>query len=199
MKPSGCPSPGDGSLKLPRSVQAGRILDKGVFEYVGRFSGGVRFSTSSLAKGAPSLAFEPSRSLVLDHPTRQRIYDHLLLLPGDHFRSIVRSLRLAHGSASHHLAVLVRRELVGIDKTNGRARYFPKGAGSESERNQLFLKHWVYRDLRLRILQLARTKGPVKGSTVASSLGISRQLAAYHLARLEELGHVRRENGHYRV
>src|SRR5438876_184486 len=31
----------------------------------------------------------------LKHPVRRQIYDHLRLLPGDHFRSVARSLRLA--------------------------------------------------------------------------------------------------------
>jgi len=128
-----------------------------------------------------------------------RIYRHLLLLPGDHFRSIVRSLRIAHGTASHHLTVLVRKDLVSVDRGNGRCRYYPRGAGAEAERNQLYQKHWNFRDLRLRVLFATKNLGAAKAAAVARTLGISRQLASYHLERLVDLGLVRREDGAYRA
>lgn len=140
-----------------------------------------------------------SLSTGLEHPTRLCIYRHLVLLPGDHFRSIVRSLGIAHGTASHHLAVLVRNGLVSVDRRNGRCRYYPLGAEAETERNALYRKHWNYRDLRLRILSVTRNLGAAKAAAVARALGISRQLAWYHLERLSELGLLRRENGDYRA
>ncbi len=133
----------------------------------------------------------------LDHPTRTRIYRHLLALPGDHFRSIVRHLDLSQGTATHHLAVLVKKGLLGIERQNGRIRYYPKGEGSKTDWNALYAKHWEYRDLRLRVLFVLRNIGAAKAATVARSLGISRQLAAYHLERLVDLGLVRREDGHF--
>ncbi len=144
------------------------------------------------------MAFESSRGpFVLDHPTRLRIYRHLLLLPGDHFRSIVRTVGLGLGTVSHHLDVLIESGLVHVEKSNGRTRYYPRGEGSASERNELYMKHWNYRDLRLRILMSLRELGHARLGTVARHVGVSRQLAAYHLARLEELGLVKRENGRY--
>ncbi|HLQ42734.1 MAG TPA: MarR family transcriptional regulator [Thermoplasmata archaeon] len=136
-------------------------------------------------------------SAMLDHPTRRLIYRHLLLLPGDHFRAIVRSLRLGHGTASHHLDMLVRSGLLVSERTNGRRRYYAKGDESESERNQLYTKHWNYRDLRLRILFALDRTPKARPGELARLLGISRQLVAYHLSRLVELGMIKRENGRY--
>ena len=48
----------------------------------------------------------------LNHPVRRRIYDHLRRLPGDHFRSVARSLDLAVGTARYHLDALLRDGLV---------------------------------------------------------------------------------------
>jgi predicted transcriptional regulator len=135
----------------------------------------------------------------LDHPTRRRIYRHLLMLPGDHFRSIARVLKLGHGTVIHHIEVLVRTGLIASESANGRVRYYPKGVDSESERNQLFTKHWNYRDLRLRILFVLRRMGGGRPGELARLLGISRQLVGYHLARLTELGLVVREAGRYRA
>jgi predicted transcriptional regulator len=133
----------------------------------------------------------------LDHPTRRRIYRHLLMLPGDHFRSIARVLKLGHGTVIHHIEVLTHAGLIASENANGRVRYYPKGVDSELERNQLFTKHWNYRDLRIRILFVLRRNGGGRPGEIARHLGVSRQLVGYHLARLKEMGLVDRENGRY--
>ncbi len=147
----------------------------------------------------PFFAIGYSRSTGLDHPTRIRIYNHLLVLPGDHFRSIVRSLHIGVGEGRHHLNVLLRAGLVREEKTNRRCRYYAEGHGPTSDRNELFAKHWGFRDLRLRVLFAVRDLGEAKPSTVAKSLGISRQLAAYHLTHLQALGLVTRDARRYRA
>ncbi len=147
----------------------------------------------------PAFALGYSRVTGLDHPTRVRIYNHLIVLPGDHFRSIVRSLRIGVGEGRHHLSVMVRNGLVRESRTNGRCRYYAEGQGPMSDRNELFAKHWGYRDLRLRVLFAVRNLGDARPSEVAKALGISRQLVAYHLAHLSELGLVQRNGRRYRA
>lgn len=132
-----------------------------------------------------------------EHPTRRRILDYLRAIPGDHFRSIARNLGLSVGEARHHLHMLIREELVIERKEGGRARYYVRDRLADAERNELFSRQWAYRDLRVRILTRLRTRGPGSGREVAGELGISRQLAAYHLARLAELGFIRREGRRY--
>ncbi len=152
-----------------------------------------------LAALLPFVAVGYARVGGLDHPTRVRIYNHLLVLPGDHFRSIVRNLSIGIGEGRHHLNVMLRSGLVREDKSNGRCRYYAEGQGPTLERNDLFAKHWDYRDLRLRVLFAVRNLGVAKPSEVARALGISRQLASYHLANLVELGLVTRDGRHYRA
>lgn len=154
-------------------------------------------SASGMGVLLPAFAFGYSRVAGLDHPTRVRIYNHLLVLPGDHFRSIVRSLHIGVGEGRHHLNVMLRGGLVREDKTNGRCRYYAEGRGPMTDRNELFAKHWGYRDLRLRVLFAVRNLGEAKPSTVAKALGISRQLAAYHLANLADLGLIKRDGRRY--
>ena len=133
----------------------------------------------------------------LKHPIRRRIYDHLVRLPGDHFRSVARSLNLAVGTARYHLDALAREGLVYKQDTNGRARYYV--TGGEAEVNRLYARHWEYRDVRLRILGLLRRMESAQPATIAKALGMSRQLVSYHLARLEKAGRVRRHGVHYRL
>src|SRR3989442_3926622 len=114
----------------------------------------------------------------LDLPARKRIYNHLTRLPGDHFRSIVRSLRLGHGAARYHLDILVSRGFLFRETTEGRCRYYPKAQGAELERNRLYRKHWRFRVLRLRVLMVLGRLQQAGAVTVAREVKISRQLAS---------------------
>ncbi len=134
----------------------------------------------------------------LNHPARRRIYEHLLVLPGDHFRAIARTLKLSVGSARHHLAVLVRSGLVYEDRAEGRVRYYPRGGAFAAQLSRLYQKHWKYRDLRFRVLLSVHALREARTASVARSLGISRQLASYHLARLAKKGEIRAAGGLYR-
>jgi len=134
----------------------------------------------------------------LAHPSRLRIYEHLLRLPGDHFRAIARVLRMGVSSARHHLVVLVRTGLVYEERADGRCRYYPRGEAVTAQIAGLYRKHWRYRDLRFRVLLAVHAVREAQPATVARALGISRQLAAYHLARLAKQGKVVVREGRYR-
>ena len=136
---------------------------------------------------------------VLNQPTRRRIVEHLRLLPGDHFRSIVRTLHLPLGAARHHLGVLAKRGLVRSERMGGKLRYFAIPKDSALPLNDTFRQYWRYRDLRMRVWSAVLRSPGVRPSDVASSLGVSRQLAAYHLKCLVELGLVVRSHGRYRA
>ncbi|HLE46547.1 MAG TPA: hypothetical protein VI915_06160 [Thermoplasmata archaeon] len=136
---------------------------------------------------------------VLDHPTRRRIYDHLLVRPGSHFRDIVRVLRIGYGTTLHHLNVLIDEQFIRTEKGNGRRRYYPIGQRCSPRLNELFERYWSYRDLRVRVLHAVRHLGSAGPTNVGRALGVSRQLAAYHLDRLVEMGHVKKEGRRYRA
>lgn len=135
---------------------------------------------------------------VLGHASRRQIYEHLLRLPGDHFRAIARALRMSVGSARHHLAVLVRSGLVYEEEADGRCRYYPRGGAVTTQVVGLYRKHWKYRDLRFRVLLAVHAVREAQPSGVARTLGISRQLAAYHMSRLAKQGKLACRDGTYR-
>ena len=140
-----------------------------------------------------------STSDLLEQPTRARIVEHLRLLPGDHFRSIVRTLQLSLGTARHHLAVLRKSGLVFSETIGGKLRYFSVVKGSASPMNETFKQYWKYRDLRARVWSTVLREKESRPSGVAARLGVSRQVAAYHLICLMELGLVVRSDGRYRA
>ena len=133
-----------------------------------------------------------SKQSVLDHPTRRDVYEYLLLMPGAHLRSVSRFLRLPLGTANYHLNILLSERLVRSVPDDGRRRFYPTGQKSRPELNRLYEQHWEYRDLRVRILATAKRLGKASPAKVARELGISRQRAAYHLARLRDAGLVSR-------
>ena len=146
----------------------------------------------------PSVLFALGLMRGLDHPNRRRIYQHLLMLPGDHFRSIVRTLRLGSGTVRHHLTILLDQAIVRREDRNGRARYYVRGSEDQSEHNALFMSHWAHRDVRSRILLALDRVKEARPAALARDLGTSRQLVSYHLAHLANTGSVRRIGERYR-
>ena len=144
------------------------------------------------------MAFD-SDTVFLRQPTRRRIIEHLTLLPGDHFRSIVRVLHLSLGAARHHLTALAKRGFVREERFGGKLRFFPTVKAAPPPTNEAFKKYWRYRDLRVRVWAAVVRLPDARPSTVAESLGVSRQLAAYHLRRLTELGVEVRGRGRYQA
>jgi predicted transcriptional regulator len=133
----------------------------------------------------------------LEHPVRRRIYDYLCRLPGDHLRSVARSLDLAVGTARYHFDALAREGLIYKQASNGRARYY--ATGGEAEVNRLYARHWEYRDVRLRVLDALRRMEVAPPATIAKTLGVSRQLVSYHLTCLEKAGLARRHGTRYQL
>lgn len=133
----------------------------------------------------------------LDHPIRRKIYDHLSRLPGDHLRSVARSLRLAVGTARYHVDALLREGLIYRRQSNGRTRYYVKAGAADV--NRLYARHWEYRDVRLRIVDALRRMEAAPPASIAKVLGVSRQLVSYHLGVLEKAGVARRDGSHYHL
>ena len=125
--------------------------------------------------------------------------EHLRLLPGDHFRSIVRTLHLSLGAARHHLSVLAKTGFIRSERMGSKLRYFALAPGSPPPLNDTFRQYWKYRDLRARVWATVQRSPDARPSTIAAGLGVSRQLVAYHLKRLAELGLVVHGRGRYRA
>lgn len=151
-----------------------------------------------LPSGLSPVVLSGVGSAALDHPTRAKILGHLEAVPGDHFRSIVRSVQVSVGEVRHHLNVLLRKGSVRESKQQNLCRYYVRSDGA-TDRNQVFEAYWSLKDCRGRVLQAVRQRQVVRPSDVAFELGISRQLAAYHLGRLADAGALKWDQGRYRL
>lgn len=131
------------------------------------------------------LSVRPPDTLVA-HPCRRAILDHLSGEPGDHLRSIARDLALPLGSVRFHLGMLEKCGLVRVESRAGKARYFRVGPGSSAQSNDLFSRYWSFRDIRSQVAAAASRLESRDVSRIAASVGISRQLASYHLRHLPD-------------
>lgn len=154
-------------------------------------------ATASVAQPAIAPVAAGIGAAALDHPTRLKILSHLEAVPGDHFRSIVRAVQVSVGEARHHLNILMRRTQVREERGGNRTRYYVNRRAA-SDRNAAFEAYWALSTPRLRVLRTVQNEQTVRPSDVASVLGISRQLADYHLQRLVADGTIRGERGLYR-
>ncbi len=139
----------------------------------------------------------PTSAVGSDHPTRVKILAHLEAVPGDHFRSIARCVHVSRAEARHHLNVLMRRGQVREARQGGRLRYYVNDP-AQADRNAAFGAYWRLREPRNSVLRLVENRATVGPSDVAATLGISRQLASYHLQRLAASGKITYDGGCYR-
>jgi DNA-binding transcriptional ArsR family regulator len=139
----------------------------------------------------------PNRT-VLEQPNRRRIVQHLIVQPGDHFRSIARALELSIGTTRHHLSVLAKQGLVRSERIGSRCRYYALMGGPRLSMNETYRRYWRSRDLRMRVWSTLQRVHDARPSSVAAALGVSRQLAGYHLKRLALSGLVLADAGRYR-
>ena len=135
---------------------------------------------------------------LLGQRNRSRILEHLTRVPGNHFRAIARSLGVSRGTARYHLLVLTREGLVRSERIGGRCRYFAQRDVGQAPTNEFYRRYWRRRDVRGRVWAAVLRLHDPRPSAVAAMIGVSRQLAAYHLRRLLQMRLVATHKGHYR-
>ncbi|HYS71545.1 MAG TPA: PKD domain-containing protein, partial [Thermoplasmata archaeon] len=123
---------------------------------------------------------------VLDQFTRGQIYGYIRVHPGDTYTDIRRNLDLNNGTLTYHLDVLEREGLVRSRAQGSRKTFYPVDVRPPEDGGGL---HEIQQRL-LRVLHEAPGTGV---SDLAGVLGISRQLAIYHLRFLAQQGFVRLE------
>lgn len=131
-----------------------------------------------------------SRGEVLDHDTRQAIYDLLKDKPGLSLQEMTEQLELSRSTARHHIDVLEDNEMVA-HSTRGRCRiHYPVGRRDEAIR-----RHVLANENRARITRAVREDGRTL-TELAEELDENASAVHFHLQKLLEAGVVeRRENG----
>jgi PKD repeat protein/DNA-binding MarR family transcriptional regulator len=68
-----------------------------------------------------------NRKAVLDNFTRGRIYEHIRINPGEHYRAIKNTLELNNGSLTYHLRVLENENFIQSRTDGIHKRFYPAG------------------------------------------------------------------------
>jgi len=68
-----------------------------------------------------------NREAVLDNFTRGRIYEHIRMNPGQHYRAIKNNLELSNGSLTYHLKVLEKEDYIKSSNDGFCKRFYPMG------------------------------------------------------------------------
>lgn len=123
-----------------------------------------------------------SRGLVQPSHERLRLLELIRGTPGLHLRELQRRTGLGWGALAHHFSTLVRQRAVRVERNGRHLLAYAAGAAPLEETEKLAL----HGEARV-IYDAIGPEGSTQGDLVAS-LGVSRQLVAYHLERLAEKG-----------
>ncbi len=123
---------------------------------------------------------------VLDQFTRGQIYGYIRVHPGDTYTDIKRNLDLNSGTLTWHLDVLTRQDMIRSATRGTRKMFFPMDVQPPEDGGGLH-------EIQQRLMKGLGEAPGIPVTDLAESLGISRQLALYHLRLLVRQGLVRLE------
>lgn len=124
---------------------------------------------------------------VLDQPTRERIYGYIIGNPGAHFGLIKEDLDLGSGQLVYHLKQLKQAHLIYSREDGVKRRFYPANIpGSRRGPPQ-------FSDIQEKILGIIKNNSGIDQKKIASTIGTSRQVAGYHLTKMERKGVIKKE------
>lgn len=124
---------------------------------------------------------------VLDQPTRYKIYGYIIGNPGAHFGLIKEELELGSGQLVYHLKQLKEAHLIYSREDGVKKRFYP----ADVPKPKSGMPH--FSDIQEKILGIIKNNSGIGQKTIASSMGISRQVAGYHLKIMERKGIINKE------
>lgn len=124
---------------------------------------------------------------MLDQPTRYKIYGYIIGNPGANYGLIKQDLGIPNGQLVHHLRQLTHAHLIYSTEDGIRKRFYPVDF-PKPKKGEHYFTH-----LQEKILRLIKENSGISQKRIASSTGISRQVASYHLTKMEQIGVIRKE------
>jgi len=121
-----------------------------------------------------------------EQETRGMIRGYVLVHPGDSYTDIKRNLGLGNGTLTYHLTILEREGIVRSQVRGSRKLFFPREARLPEDGGGLH-------EVQLRMLRAVQAIPGLAVTDLAGALGITSQLALYHLRDLAAKGRIRFE------
>jgi parallel beta-helix repeat protein len=124
---------------------------------------------------------------VLDQPTRYKILGYIIGNPGAHFGLIKHDLELGNGQLADHIKHLTNAHLIYAKEDGIKKRFYPVGYPKKEEGGHPFSA------LQEKIFNLIKSDSGISQKTLAKKMGVSRQVAGYHLTKMEKEGVIEKE------
>lgn len=124
---------------------------------------------------------------MLNHPVRHKIHGYIIASPGAHFGLIKQDLDLGNGQLIYHLKRLMEATLIYSKEDGIKKRFYPVDFPKTKA------KDYYLSVVQEKIFGVIQKKPGISQKKIASSTGVSRQVAGYHLSKLEEVGFVKKE------
>ncbi len=128
-----------------------------------------------------------SKEKLLDQPTRYKIYGYIIGNPGAHFGLIKDDLDLGSGQLVYHLKQLEDAHMVYSREDGTKKRFYP----ADIPRSKKVTPN--ISDIQEEILGVVEENSGIVQKKIASTIGISRQVAGYHLTKMEQKGLIDKE------
>jgi parallel beta-helix repeat protein len=150
----------------------------------GLFIEGVKFGLLTLFL---PLYSRINRRNVLDQPTRYKILGYIIGNPGAHFGVIKHDLELGNGQLAEHIKHLTNAHMIYSKEDGFKKRFYPVGYPKQEEGEHPFSV------IQEKILNIIKSNSGINQKRLASEIGISRQVAGYHLTKMEKEGLIEKE------
>jgi biotin operon repressor len=124
---------------------------------------------------------------VLDQPTRYKILGYIIGNPGAHFGLIKHDLELGNGQLADHIKHLTNAHLIYSKEDGIKKRFYPVGYPKKEEGGHPFSA------LQEKILGIVKSNRGISQKKLAKEIGISRQVAGYHLTKMEKEGVIQKK------
>ncbi|MBN1539294.1 MAG: PKD domain-containing protein [Candidatus Thermoplasmatota archaeon] len=122
------------------------------------------------------------RDEVLDNFERGRIYQYIIMNPGDYFSHIKGMLGLNNGTLTYHLKVLEQREFIRSVTEGSLKRFYPFGMRVDAG---------GHRDIQSMILEFLALNPGMSQKEIARSLGVHVSTINYHINMMVGAGLLR--------
>jgi predicted transcriptional regulator len=124
---------------------------------------------------------------VLDQPTRFKIYGYIIGNPGAYFGLIKDELELGSGQLAYHLQQLTEGHFLYATEDGVKKRFYPADTPKPKSNMPNFSA------IQEKILGLIKNNSGIGQKKIASAMGISRQVASYHLTKMVRKGLIDKE------
>jgi predicted transcriptional regulator len=117
---------------------------------------------------------------MLDHQTRERLFNYIQNNPGVHYRGILKDLDLSMGVLTHHLNMLESQDYIKSTQDGSYRRFFPKDTKIDT---QLLLT-----EPQQMILQAIKDNPGISQSKIANNLNMTKKTVYYNVHQLRDAG-----------